>query len=372
MKNSYIVEDGIVYIDICQLDNVHKCKIDVSDFDIANSIDGTWCLSSTGYAYYKKMIDGNTKAYWLHRMIHNITDSKVQVDHEDGNRLNNARKNLRITDIGGNSQNLSVRSDSKTGVRGIYYRKDRDRYVARLTTYKNNYHIGNFKTLDIAEKHLKFARTLLVPMATRNDQYFVYAIEYDKPMLYFRYGAMSSGKSELLLVSNNVYKKLNKEVLLLSSATNSRDGEGMIKSRNGMSAKSISIDDEDNIYDIVVSKLKETRLNYILVDEIHFFTEKHVFELARVVDDLNITVICYGLKSDFKSKTFETVGKLIPLADVIQQIPHECECGRYAIMNMRLSNGVPVFSGKTIEVGAEERYKSVCRKCYFKHKSKGD
>lgn len=362
MKNKYEIKDGIVYIDIISKGKTYTCKVDVSDFDIANSIDGTWCLSSTGYAQYKKMVNGEYVLYWLHRMIAEVSDTDIQIDHRDGDRLNNTRKNLRITNIGGNSQNLSVRSDSKTGIRGVYYRKDRDKYVARITTYGKNYHIGNFNTLEMAEKHIVFARTILVPMADRENQYLPHAIEYDKPMLYFRHGAMSSGKSELLLISNSVYKKLNKKVLLLSSDVNTRDGVGMIKSRNGMSAKSIVISNDTNIIEVVK---KYNSIDYVLVDEIHFFTKEHIEQLRYIVDYFGITVICYGLKVDFKSKLFETVDRLICLADVIQGIPHKCECGGNAIMNMRLSDGKPVFYGKTIEVGAEERYKAVCRKCYM-------
>lgn len=366
MKNKYEIIDGIVYIEIKKGDGIITCEIDQSDLEIADSIDGTWYLTGTGYATYKKMNKGEYELYLLHRVLLGVNDGSIQVDHKDGNRLNNKRDNLRITDVGGNSQNLAVRSDSKTGIRGVYYREDRDKYIAEITTYGKKYRIGSFESALIAEKHIKFARTILVPMADREEQFLSYAVEYDKPMLYFRHGSMSSGKSELLLISNNVYQKLGKKVVLLSSTKNTRDGQGMIKSRNGMSTKSIAISDDDNILDVVTFT---SDTDYILVDEIHFFTKKHIEQLRRIVDDYGVTVICYGLKVDFKSKLFQTVDELICLADIIQGISHECDCGGNAIMNMRLSDGVPVFHGKTIEVGAEERYKAVCRKCFFLAKS---
>jgi thymidine kinase len=364
MKNDYEIIDGIVHVKIVTQKHGEKIfTVNQCDFDIVNGIYGTWGYHSTnGYAKYSTTENGKRKDIFLHRLIMGVNDSSQQVDHINGDRLNNQRNNLRVTDVGGNSQNISVKSNSTTGIRGVSFREDRGYYVSQITTYGKTHRLGSFKNVDIAEKHVKFARTILVPMAVREEQFLSYAVEYDKPMLYFRHGSMSSGKSELLLISNNVYQKLGKKVILLSSTKNTRDGEGLIKSRNGMSAKSIAISDDDNIFD-VVSFTSET--DYILVDEIHFFTKKHIEQLRRIVDNYGVTVICYGLKVDFKSKLFDTVDELICLSDVIQGIPHECECGGNAIMNMRLSDGVPVFHGKTIEVGAEERYKAVCRKCFF-------
>lgn len=372
MKNKYRINDGIVSIEIKSKKKIFICEIDFSDFDDVNSINGTWQLSSTGYAYYKTTKGGKVETLWIHRMLLNVKETFVHVDHRDGNRLNNKRDNIRISDMKKNSQNISVRNDSKTGVRGVYYRKDRDKYVAKITTYGKDYIIGNFKSLELAEKHVLFARTILVPDSDRVGYYLPYAVERDKPSLYFRHGVMSSGKSELLLISNNVYRKLGKNVMLLSSRTNTRDCKDTISSRNGMLEKSLSISSDDNIYSIVEEKISNSTLDYILVDEIQFFTNEQIYQLATIVDELDITVICYGLKTDFKGKLFSSVEHLICIADVIQCIDYKCECGGYGIMNMRISNGKPVFSGKTIEIGAEERYKSVCRKCYFKFiKNKG-
>lgn len=182
--------------------------------------------------------------------------------------------------------------------------------------------------------------------------------------LYFRYGAMNSGKSiEILKVAHN-YEEQNKTVLLFTSAIDDRDAVGYISSRIGLKRKAIPIDDKMNIYDIV--KKLDHYPDCVLVDESQFLKKHHVLQLADIVDQLNIPVMAFGLKNDFMNELFEGSKYLLLLADKIEEMKTICWfCHKKAIMNMRMHNGEPVYSGDQIMVGGNEDYYPVCRKHYY-------
>ncbi|MEC6748458.1 thymidine kinase [Marinilactibacillus sp. XAAS-LB27] len=182
--------------------------------------------------------------------------------------------------------------------------------------------------------------------------------------LYFRYGAMNSGKSiEILKVAYN-YEEQNKRVLLFTSAIDDRDSVGYITSRIGLKREAIPIEDQTDLFEVV--KQQSKGLACVLVDEAQFLKKEHVLQLAYIVDQLNIPVMTFGLKNDFRNELFEGSKYLLLLADKIEEMKTICWfCHKKAIMNMRMQEGKPVSTGSQIMVGGNEAYYPVCRKHYY-------
>lgn len=180
--------------------------------------------------------------------------------------------------------------------------------------------------------------------------------------LYFIYGAMGCGKTIDLLKTAYNYEERGQNVLLFTAARDNRAGVGKIKTRVGLERDAIPITDDMNIYEYVIKYPK--KIDCILVDEINFLKKKHIDDLSDIVDFLDIPVMCYGLRTDFLTNTFEGSKRLLEIADSIQEMKTICECGKKAIINMRISDGKVVTEGKQIFVGGNESYKSVCRRCY--------
>ncbi|MGQ7884733.1 thymidine kinase [Paenibacillus sp. WC2504] len=179
--------------------------------------------------------------------------------------------------------------------------------------------------------------------------------------LYFRYGTMNSGKSiEVLRVAHN-YEEQGKKALLLTSVVDDRFGVGKVVSRIGMQKNAIVVDDTLDMVELAQIESP----NCILVDEAQFLTKGQVAQLITIVDDLNIPVIAYGLRADFMGQLFEGSMALIAAADTIEEIKTVCwYCDKKAIMNMRCKDGEPIFHGEQIQIGGNESYVPVCRKCY--------
>lgn len=179
--------------------------------------------------------------------------------------------------------------------------------------------------------------------------------------LYFRYGTMNSGKSiEVLRVAHN-YEEQGKKVLLLTSVVDDRFGVGKVVSRIGMQKNATVVDDQLDMLELAQKELP----NCILVDEAQFLNKEQVAQLIAIVDDLNIPVIAYGLRADFMGQLFEGSNALLAAADTIEEIKTVCwYCDKKAIMNMRCKDGEPIFHGEQIQIGGNESYVPVCRKCY--------
>ena len=182
--------------------------------------------------------------------------------------------------------------------------------------------------------------------------------------LFFRYGAMNSGKSiEILKVAHN-YEEQNKRVILMTSAVDDRAGVGMIASRIGLERTAIPITHETNLYDII--KATDPKAACVLIDEAQFIHKHHIFEAARVVDELHIPVMAFGLKNDFRNELFEGSKYLLLYADKIEEMKTICWfCAKKAIMNLRIHDGQPVYEGKQVLIGGNESYYPVCRHHYF-------
>lgn len=191
--------------------------------------------------------------------------------------------------------------------------------------------------------------------------------------LFFRYGAMNSGKSiEILKVAHN-YEEQDKPVVIFTSAVDDREDVGMISSRIGLKRKAIPVDESMNIQEVVDNL--EYNPACVLIDEAQFLKKEHVCQLANIVDYLNIPVMAFGLKNDFRNQLFEGSENLLLFADKIEEMKTICWfCHKKAIMNMRMHDGKPVYSGEQIQIGGNEAYYPVCRKHYHEppiNKGKG-
>lgn len=186
--------------------------------------------------------------------------------------------------------------------------------------------------------------------------------------LFFKYGTMNSGKSfEIIKVAHN-YEEQNKPVLIYSPSIDTRSGADKIGSRVGFTREAIPVDDHTNIFEDVKKRLAASplyRIYCVLIDEAQFLKKHQVLELAQVVDELEIPVMAFGLKNDFRNQLFEGSYNLLIYADKIEEIKTICwHCARKATMVIRYQNGAPVNEGEQIMIGGNEDYKPVCRRCY--------
>lgn len=176
--------------------------------------------------------------------------------------------------------------------------------------------------------------------------------------LYFRHGTMASGKSIEVLKIAYSYEEAKKQVLLFTSALDTRSGPCMISSRIGAKRSAISIAADTDIFSIC----KNQPVDCILVDESQFLQRAQVRQLVDVVDTLHIPVICYGLKNDFRNQLFPGSEALLIYADKIEEVKSVCRfCNRKATMHLRIAGGVPVREGDQILIGGDESYHAVCR-----------
>lgn len=182
--------------------------------------------------------------------------------------------------------------------------------------------------------------------------------------LYFRYGAMNSGKSiEIIKVAHN-YEEQGKSVIIMTSALDTREEFGTVASRVGLQREAEVIFDNSNVFEMVNEI--DPDASCILVDEAQFLKREHIRQLTRIVDELGIPVIAFGLKNDFQNNLFEGSQALLEYADKIEEMKTICWfCGRKAIMNMRIHDGKPVYEGEQVQVGGNESYYPVCRFHYY-------
>lgn len=190
--------------------------------------------------------------------------------------------------------------------------------------------------------------------------------------LYFRYGAMNSGKSTNLMQVAYNYEERGMRVLLIKPSTDKKGGDKLV-SRLGVERKvDLLIDDAQNIYD-EVNKWQSEKYNIdcILVDEVQFFKANQIDELFKVAVCLDIPVICYGLRTDFKMEGFEGSIRLLLLAHSIEELKTICKCGKKAILNGRKINNKFVFEGQQVAIDNVDNveYESLCGHCYFKYKN---
>lgn len=190
--------------------------------------------------------------------------------------------------------------------------------------------------------------------------------------LYFRYGAMNSGKSTNLMQVAHNYEERGMRVLLIKPAIDKKGGDKLV-SRLGVERKvDLVIPEEMNIYQEVKNwNGANFKINCILVDEVQFLKSNQIDQLFEIAVDLDIPVICYGLRTDFKMQGFEGSTRLLLLAHSIEEMKTICKCGRKAIVNGRKINGKFVFEGEQVAIDHVDNieYESLCGHCYIKYKN---
>lgn len=191
--------------------------------------------------------------------------------------------------------------------------------------------------------------------------------------LYFYYGVMNSSKTLNLLATAYNFEEKGIPFMALKPSIDTRDGLSTIRSRAGLSRECVSVEKDADIYEavknynnVLVARCSRP-LEWILVDECQFLTEEQVEQLANIVDDMEINVICYGLRTDFQSKLFPASKRLFEIADEFHEFKASCECGRKASINARFDeSGNIVSEGSQFLVGGNDIYKPMCRKCWQK------
>lgn len=179
--------------------------------------------------------------------------------------------------------------------------------------------------------------------------------------LYFRYGAVGSAKTLNLLAVAHAYRQQDKKVYLIKPRVDDRFGAGVIRSRAGLTQDADLLVDE-------TSELDPAQLegyHCILVDEAQFLEPTFIDQLRTITRTLKIPVICYGLRTDFRTRLFPGAQRLMELADAIEEVKTTCAyCNKKAVFNLKLLGGRPTLEGPTLDLGTEEKYLPTCAVCY--------
>lgn len=187
--------------------------------------------------------------------------------------------------------------------------------------------------------------------------------------LYFRYGAMGSSKTANALMVRYNYEEKGQHAVLLKPRFEKRDGATIVRSRIGLQAEALYAED---FLDGCKGREDWSGVAAIIVDECHFLDPAYIDQLAFIVDTYDVPVLCYGLRTDFRSELFAASKRLMELADRIEEVPTVCWCGRRAHFNARFVDGKIVRSGEQFMLGANESYTSLCRKHYMEGRLRAD
>ena len=184
--------------------------------------------------------------------------------------------------------------------------------------------------------------------------------------LYFNYSSMNAGKSTMLLQANHNYQERGMSTIIYTSSVDYRYGKKEIVSRIGLKAESNIFSSDTNIYEEVINFDKDKEVDCVLIDEAQFLSKDQVAQLGQIVDNLDIPVLTFGIRTDFKGNLFEGSEYLLAWADNLKEIKTVCHCGRKATMVLRLDeNGNVLETGDQIEIGGNEKYVSICRKHFY-------
>ncbi len=182
--------------------------------------------------------------------------------------------------------------------------------------------------------------------------------------LYFKYGAMGSSKTANALITKFNYEERGMRVWLIKPSIDDRDGADVVRSRIGLSAHAYIATPDADLYDEFT---KLDGYHAVIADECQFFTEKQVDQLRRIVDELDIPVLCFGLRTDFLTRLFDGSRRLFEVADSINEIKTICSCGSKAIVNARIDGeGNVITHGGQILIGGNDSYVAMCHSCWKK------
>ena len=190
--------------------------------------------------------------------------------------------------------------------------------------------------------------------------------------LYFRYGAMNSGKTTALIQVAFNYEERGMRVLVIKPQVDTKGGD-LLVSRIGATRRVDILAPADlDLYHVIAAEQQRAPLHCILTDESQFFTPEQIDELMLVAVKLDIPVICYGIRSDFLTHGFPGSIRLLETAHTIEELKTICSCGKKAMINARLVNGEFVFSGSQVAIDGEDNveYRSLCPECYFKERER--
>lgn len=183
--------------------------------------------------------------------------------------------------------------------------------------------------------------------------------------LYFNYSTMNAGKSTLLLQAAHNYRERGMKTYLMTAQMDTRAGKGKIASRIGIGEEADTFHPNEDLFKKVKARLEEEPVTCIFIDEAQFLTRDQVWALARAVDNLEVPIMCYGLRVDFLGELFPGSAALLALADEMREVRTICHCGKKATMVVRLdSTGKAVTAGDQVQIGGNETYLSLCRRHY--------
>jgi thymidine kinase len=182
--------------------------------------------------------------------------------------------------------------------------------------------------------------------------------------LYFKYGAMGSSKSAQALITQFNYEELGMTVWLIKPSVDDRDGANIIRSRIGLQREAQVIHPDE---DIIATFARAGHADVIIADEAQFFSPEQIDQLRRIVDEQNIPVLCFGLRTDFLTHFFPGARRLMELADSITEIKTVCACGSKATVNARLdASGTILTTGSQVFLGGNDSYVAMCHRCWRK------
>ncbi len=181
--------------------------------------------------------------------------------------------------------------------------------------------------------------------------------------LYFKYGAMGSSKTAQALITKYNYEENDLKVWLIKPSADTRDGAQLLRSRIGLESMVEVIAPDVDVYARFLGS-RVRRCDVIIVDECQFLTEEQIDQLRSIVDDHNIPVMCFGLRTDFQTRLFPGSRRLMEVADTIQEIKTICDCGAKATVNARISDGYIVTEGAQVVLGGNDCYIAMCHRCY--------
>ena len=183
--------------------------------------------------------------------------------------------------------------------------------------------------------------------------------------LYFKYGAMGSSKTAQALITKYNYEENDLNVWLIKPSADTRDGKSILRSRIGLEAEVFIAPPEMELYQVFQQE-RQGKCDVIIVDECQFLTPDQIEQLRQIVNDFNIPVLCFGLRTDFQTRLFPGSRRLMELADAIEEIKTMCDCGVKATVNARIDcNGHIVTEGAQVVLGGNDSYIAMCHRCYI-------
>ena len=186
--------------------------------------------------------------------------------------------------------------------------------------------------------------------------------------LYFYYSSMNAGKSTALLQSAYNYEERDMRPFIMSAALDDRYGLGKVTSRIGLAAEAQLFNSKDDLYSILKIENLKKPLDCILIDESQFLSREQVKQLTLVVDQLNIPILCYGIRTDFRGELFPGSQYLLAWADKLVELKTVCYCGRKATMVVRMDgDGMVIKDGDQVVIGGNDQYQSLCRRHFSEH-----